>query len=667
MIQTYSTSTTPGKARPSKIRTRRARWCTASMMLLLGWVGIAGAQVPSGPELEVWHGLKQRVGHLGRAQHDFNVLGNVSDPDGVASLTYRLNGGEPQPLTVRPSFEEQSNRIAARRLAAPGDFNADIPLDSLRLGPNSVELVARDELGNETSVTVTVDRQTGHSALPYGIDWSEVDDPQDVGQYVDGNWVLEEDGLRIRRPGYDRLFLIGEAAWQDYEVTVPITVNRLDTVKWETSGVGLLMRFTGHVVASSDPDAQPKWGYRPNGGIGWPLWGPWKPTTEKQLREQFFSGADDGEEEWWYFDDRAVEIGTTYMMKMRAETQPDAPNGDGVTRYSWKMWEAGTPEPTDWDWEVVQTSPTALRRGGVALIAHFVDATFGDVLVTSLDEAPPAISNVEITPSERSAMVTWTTDEPTLTQIAYGTTEAYGSVVDDRTTKTEHAVRLDGLDRGTTYHFAITSSDLSGNATTTDDATFETEGRSTLPVELVQFEALTQADAVLLTWRTASETSNSGFEVQHRRADGEKFVRLGFVEGAGTTTEAQHYRYRAAGLPPGTHRFRLKQIDFDGDVSYSGEVMLEVDLPTRYHLSEARPNPFNPRTQFEMAVQTTQQVRAEVYNMLGRRVAVLYDGEAPAGTSVRLTFEAASLGSGSYVLRVEGETFTATRRMVLLK
>ena len=650
-----------------------ARFCALLVAFLLGGVGAPEAWAQSEPALEVWHGLEQRVGHLGHAQSDFNVLGNVADPDGVAALTYRLNGGPPQPLTVRPSFEEEDDRNATRRLANPGDFNADIPLDSLQRGLNTVRLVARDELGNETSVTVAVTKQTGYSELPYGIDWSAVEDPQDVGQYVDGHWGLEEEGLRVRQMGYDRIFLIGEAAWQDYEVTVPVTVNDLDTLKGGyQNGVGLIMRFTGHIVGGhrNFPDAQPKHGYLPLGGIGWLRW---KAQAEGPPKRQLFRGDND---QTVNFGTTPIEVGVTYVMKMRAETLPDASDGAGRTRYSWKMWREGADEPaypTEAEgrngagWTFVQTSEHALRRGSLGLLAHYADATFGDVLVTSLDETMPAISGAEAEPGETTATITWTTDEPSFTQLAYGTSEAHRTVIEDRTTKTEHRVELGGLLEGTTYHYRITSTDPSGNATTTEDATFKTGGQNTLPVELVQFEARIDEGAAHLTWRTASETSNMGFEVQHRLAEAEGFARVGFVEGAGTTSEPQRYRHRVADLGPGRHTFRLKQIDYDGAAQYSDEVALEVGLPTRYHLSEAYPNPFNPQTQLDLHVREAQRVRAEVYDMTGRRVAVLYDGMAQPGAPQRLTFRAGALASGSYVLRVEGEAFVATRRMVLLK
>ncbi|MDX1440231.1 MAG: hypothetical protein R3284_10040, partial [Rubricoccaceae bacterium] len=100
-----------------------------------------------------------------------------------------------------------------------------------------------------------------------------------------------------------------------------------------------------------------------------------------------------------------------------------------------------------------------------------------------------------------------------------------------------------------------------------DDYAFEsTPGApidaATVPVELTSFDAQVSGDDVVLSWETASETNNAGFEVQLKQ--GNDWQVLGFVEGNGTTTEAQTYSYRAEDMDVGTHTFRLKQIDYDG-------------------------------------------------------------------------------------------------------
>jgi hypothetical protein len=68
------------------------------------------------------------------------------------------------------------------------------------------------------------------------------------------------------------------------------------------------------------------------------------------------------------------------MIRSSCETHPDE-DGQGVTMYSFKIWEKGTDEPEDWNWQYKQSSSHALRKGGVALLAHYADVTFGDVQI----------------------------------------------------------------------------------------------------------------------------------------------------------------------------------------------------------------------------------------------------------------------------------------------
>lgn len=186
-----------------------------------------------------------------------------------------------------------------------------------------------------------------------------------------------------------------------------------------------------------------------------------------------------------------------------------------------------------------------------------------------------------------------------------------------------------------------------------------------LPVELVAFDLTLDGGDALLSWQTASEQNNAGFEVQ--RKAGEQFEAVGFVEGHGTTAEPQRYEYRISSLAPGRHYFRLKQVDAGGAFAYSAEVEAVVEAPGGYHLSAAYPNPFNPRTQFELTISQAQRVRVEVFDMLGRRVVTALDGEVAAQEAQIVTIEGAGLPSGTYLIRAVGEAFTATQQVTLVK
>lgn len=91
------------------------------------------------------------------------------------------------------------------------------------------------------------------------------------------------------------------------------------------------------------------------------------------------------------------------------------------------------------------------------------------------------------------------------------------------------------------------------------------------------------------------------------------------------------------------------------------------DLPNGFALGAVYPNPFHPAARFTLEVAEPQQVRVEVYNALGRRVALLHDGTLEADGLHPFVVEGTAWPSGVYVVRVTGETFVAARRVSVLR
>ena len=84
-----------------------------------------------------------------------------------------------------------------------------------------------------------------------------------------------------------------------------------------------------------------------------------------------------------------------------------------------------------------------------------------------------------------------------------------------------------------------------------------------------------------------------------------------------------------------------------------------------FSLSQGTPNPFAARIDFELVVEAQQHVMAEAYDLAGRRVATLLDAVVPAGRREPFSLAAGDLPTGTYLVRVTGEQFAATRRAVL--
>jgi CSLREA domain-containing protein len=210
-------------------------------------------------------------------------------------------------------------------------------------------------------------------------------------------------------------------------------------------------------------------------------------------------------------------------------------------------------------------------------------------------------------------------------------------------------------------HIVVTATDVDGN--TSEFTSTATQ----LPVELISFKATQGGNGVVrLTWKTASETNNAGFDVEHKTGE-QSFSELGFVDGAGRTTEVQQYSFRAESLDPGTHVFRLRQVDLDGTATYSDEVEVTLTMTEAYVLRAPYPNPAHEQATIDIAVREAQPVTVTLYNALGQRVRTVFDGTLPASTPRSLQLDGARLSSGLYVVRMTAPSFHATETVTFVK
>jgi hypothetical protein len=153
-------------------------------------------------QIYFWHGEEQIFGQPAQTQKFVNILGNVSEPETIARLSYSLNGADSRLLSIGPD---------KRRLEEAGDFNIDIPTSDLREGTNEVTLVATDGKGSEASRTLTFEyRPARIKDREYAIRWNSTEDLQRLGVAVDGRWKKTPEGLWPAILGYDRSFAIGD-------------------------------------------------------------------------------------------------------------------------------------------------------------------------------------------------------------------------------------------------------------------------------------------------------------------------------------------------------------------------------------------------------------------------------------------------------------------------
>ena len=192
----------------------------------------------------------------------------------------------------------------------------------------------------------------------------------------------------------------------------------------------------------------------------------------------------------------------------------------------------------------------------------------------------------------------------------------------------------------------------------------------TIPVELVSFTAQRTEAGVKLEWETATETNNSGFNIERSR-DEKNFVNIGFVSGRGTTTEPSDYNYIDTDIESGKYYYRLKQTDYDGTFKYLNVILVDVGLPKQFVLSQNHPNPFNPSTTIKFQLPVDANVKIELFNSIGQKVSEILNSDLSGGVH-EVTFEGSKLSSGIYYYTMnavgkDGMNFTSTKKMLLLK
>jgi uncharacterized repeat protein (TIGR02543 family) len=316
--------------------------------------------------IDVWYGLDQTFGVPGTPQKWLNVMGRVTGPRAIKSLSYTLNGGPSRALSVGPD---------QRRLYNAGDFIIELDVTDVVPAPgtNTVVITADDgQAQTQQTVTVTYD-PVPVWPLPYTADWSAVTSMTEAADPLTGLWRIQDGLLENVTPGYDRLIVLGDRSWTDYEVTVPLTVHTLNSSEWTGpsvgGGVGFIMRWPGHFQIA---DEQPALGWRNLGALAWFRWSP-QGNTALELVGQ-------GGQPIAQRSDITLPLGTEYIFKGQVET---AALVDQPATYRFKIWPAAEAEPETW--QLVATGrkgePTA---GSVVIVAHQSEVSFGDVTVTPL-------------------------------------------------------------------------------------------------------------------------------------------------------------------------------------------------------------------------------------------------------------------------------------------
>jgi len=198
-----------------------------------------------------------------------------------------------------------------------------------------------------------------------------------------------------------------------------------------------------------------------------------------------------------------------------------------------------------------------------------------------------------------------------------------------------------------------------------------------LPVELTSFITQIIGNEIQLNWQTATEVNNYGFEIQKASLNPSEggtsgaftwgdWEAVGFVKGAGNSNSPKEYSFIDQNKAAGTYKYRLKQIDNDGNYEYSKAVEVDFEVPAKIELSQNYPNPFNPSTTINFKLPSSENVSLKIFNIVGEEVATLINGNLEDG-EYSFNFKADNLPSGMYVYQLKTNQNTLTKKMLYLK
>lgn len=181
-----------------------------------------------------------------------------------------------------------------------------------------------------------------------------------------------------------------------------------------------------------------------------------------------------------------------------------------------------------------------------------------------------------------------------------------------------------------------------------------------LPVTLTSFKGRVNGDAAELTWTTAEEINNSHFEIE-RSANGQGYTKVGTVKGNGGSNNS--YEFTDDGPLSAVNFYRLKQVDIDGQATYSRALVLRKNLGEI--TARAAPSPFTSFINLSYKLQKEENIRIRLIDQVGH-VVKTYATRGGAGVNTINLNDLDHLPKGNYTVELTGETVRFRQMVVKL-
>lgn len=183
---------------------------------------------------------------------------------------------------------------------------------------------------------------------------------------------------------------------------------------------------------------------------------------------------------------------------------------------------------------------------------------------------------------------------------------------------------------------------------------------SILPIELLSFDAEPSGKVVELIWETASEINNKYFIVE-KSEDSENFTPVQILDGAGNSTTLRTYKTIDSEPYEGISYYRLKQIDFDGQFTYSETRAVRFNKNQNSLL--LMPNPAQKEVQIYFSIGELPSAIIALYDMDGREV-LRKNIRAISGIN-QFPLDISLLDKGIYILSVSNEMQSMKTRLIV--
>lgn len=244
--------------------------------------------------------------------------------------------------------------------------------------------------------------------------------------------------------------------------------------------------------------------------------------------------------------------------------------------------------------------------------------------------------------------------------IQVSVTPDFSTLIIDETVSENRYSTTQNLDFLTKYYWRVRGSNNSGTTAWSEVWSFTTIIEKPEAVAVVIFPGDNQNQVPLLadfSWEPSPRASEYTIEISRNRI-------FSILPVTGSVTEAQ-FRNTIPLEPAQVYFWRIRASNIGGMSEWS-DIFTFTSVVDETKINDNFPNPFNTVTNLRYQLSGQSNVLIDLYDVSGRRVAVLVDGEQSPGVYIE-SLQAYPFASGTYLLRFVADGVTDVQKMTIIK